>query len=527
VSTAQDAVIERLRLNVKAAGLAVSEAMVEEIIDKGFLLTPTLFAALIENQPVDLVPDYLGQWGDTGNPEAMPPGAGDAKQIPATIAAISPEVQRGSISPVELTEQALARLAERDPVLNMFQLVLAERARTAARRAEEEIRQGNYRGPLHGIPVAVKDLIHLAGTPTTAGSTIRAGEVVQENAAVVEKLEEAGAIIIGKTRMSEFAYAPASINPHYGPTRNPRGLDQDTGGSSSGSGAAVADGVVFAALGSDTGGSIRIPAAHCGLVGLKATFGRISLHGAINLAWSLDHVGPLTRSVADAALVFDALTGHDPRDARTRPAPPVPVTELVRHEPDVRGLRIGVLRNGGSDTPIADAEALAAWRTGLATLERAGAELVEVDLPDFHSMWVLGGALLAQEAISYHLPTLRTRLHEYGEFMRMRIVAACAYQPGDLVRAQQLRGVFRQRANAIFERVALLSTPAMPAAAPPLNTPSPTTLTMPFNLLGWPAITVPVGENPAGLPLGLQLAGKPWDEATVFRAGLALEQALR
>jgi Asp-tRNA(Asn)/Glu-tRNA(Gln) amidotransferase A subunit family amidase len=527
VSTAQDAVIDRLRLNVKAAGLAVSDAMIEEIIDKGFLLTPTLFAALIENQPIDLVPDYLSQWGDTGSPEAMPTGAGDAKQLPDTIAAISPEVQRGSISPVELAEQALARLDERDPVLNMFQLVLADRARTAARRAEAEIRQGNSRGPLHGIPVAIKDLLHLAGTPTTAGSTIRTGEVVQENAAVVEKLAEAGAIIIGKTRMSEFAYAPASINPHYGPTRNPFGLDHDTGGSSSGSGAAVADGVVFAALGSDTGGSIRIPAAHCGLVGLKATFGRISLHGAINLAWSLDHVGPLTRSVADAALVFDALAGHDSRDARTRHAPPVPVTELVNHEPDVRGVRIGVLRNGGSGTPMADEEALSAWRAGLAALERAGAELVEIDLPDFHSMWVLGGALLAQEAISYHLPTLRTRLHEYGEFMRMRIVAACAYQPGDLVRTQQLRGVFRRRANAIFERVALLSTPAMPAAAPPLNTPSPTTLTMPFNLLGWPAITVPVGENPAGLPLGLQLAGKPWDEATVFRAGLALEQAIR
>lgn len=527
MSTSQAATTDRLRLNVKAAGLAVSEEMIEAIVDKDFLQIPTLFAALMQDQPIDLVPDYLAQWGGTALVAAETMGAGAADHPPHTIVAVAPEIQRGAVSPVELTEQALARLAERDPVLNMFQLVLAERARAAARRAEEEIRQGHYRGPLHGIPVAIKDLLHLAGTPTTAGSTIRAGEVVQENAAVVDKLEAAGAIIVGKTRMSEFAYAPASINPHYGPTRNPHGLDRDTGGSSSGSGAAVADGVVFAALGSDTGGSIRIPAAHCGLVGLKATFGRISLHGAINLAWSLDHVGPLTRSVADAALVFDALAGPDPRDARTRSAPPVPVADLVSRAAHVRGLRIGVLRDDGSGTPLAAEDALAAWHAGLAALERAGAELVEIDLPDFRSMWVLGAALLAQEAISYHLPAMRTRLHDFGEFMRMRIVAACAYQPGDLVRAQQLRGVFRQRANAIFERVELLSTPAMPAAAPPLNTPSPTTLTMPFNLLGWPALTVPVGKNPAGLPLGLQLVGKPWDEATILRAGLALEQALR
>ncbi|RIK40681.1 MAG: Asp-tRNA(Asn)/Glu-tRNA(Gln) amidotransferase GatCAB subunit A [Chloroflexi bacterium] len=527
----QAAIIDRLRLNLKAADLAadlaVDEQMVEEIVDKGFLQVPTLFAALLQNQPVDLVPDYLAEWGATGGTTNPPVGNDGVAHLTNTIAAVYTEIQRGAISPVELTEQALTRLAERDPVLNMFQLVLAERARAAAHRAEEEIRQGHYRGPLHGIPVAIKDLLHLAGTPTTAGSIIRAGEVVPENAAVVDKLEEAGAIIIGKTRMSEFAYAPASINPHYGPTRNPHALDRDTGGSSSGSGAAVADGVVFAALGSDTGGSIRIPAAHCGLAGLKATFGCISLHGAINLAWSLDHVGPLTRSVADAALVFDALAGPDPHDPRTRTAPPVPVAELISRAPDVRGLRIGVLRNDGSGAALATDDALAAWRTGLRALEQAGAELVEIDLPDFRAMWVLGAALLAQEAIAYHLPTMRTRLNDYGEFMRMRILAACAYEPGALVRAQQLRGVFRQRANAIFDQVDLLSTPSMPAAAPPLDTPSPTYMTMPFNLLGWPTLTVPVGKNAEGLPLGLQLAGKPWDEATLFRAGLALEQALR
>jgi aspartyl-tRNA(Asn)/glutamyl-tRNA(Gln) amidotransferase subunit A len=404
---------------------------------------------------------------------------------------------------------------------------LAERALTAARQAEDELRQGQDRGPLHGIPVAIKDLLNLAGTPTTAGSTIRAGQLVGEDSAAVERLEAAGAIIIGKTRMSEFAYAPSSINPHYGPTRNPRAPERDTGGSSSGSAAAVADGIVFAALGSDTGGSIRIPASHCGLAGLKPTFGRISLYGAVNLAWSLDHLGPLTRTVADAALVTDALAGPDPRDARTRPAAPLAVSELLSQEPTVRGLRIGVLRDDGSGAALAPAEVLAAWQTGLRALAQAGAELVEVDLPELRTMWAVGSALLAQEALSYHLPALRSRLNEFGEFMRLRIVAAFAYPPGALVRAQQLRARLRQQANRLFDQVDLLSTPTMPAGAPLLGALSPTFFTMPFNLLGWPALSVPCGQTQDGLPLGLQLIGRPWDEPTVLRAGLVVEASVR
>lgn len=524
----RSALTERLRLNLKAAGLVIDDATIDEIADKGFLYFPQAFDELIQGQPVDLAPDYLADWNAPSTRAASTaPTSGSAEpaaHAADSIVATGAQIARGERSPVELTEAALARLAEREPALNMFQLVLAERARAAARQAEAEIRNGQYRGPLHGIPVAVKDLLHLAGTPTTAGSMIRAGAVINENAAAVERLEAAGAIIIGKTRMSEFAYAPGSVNPHYGATRNPHNLAHDTGGSSSGSAAAVADGVVFAALGSDTGGSIRIPAAHCGLAGLKATFGAISLHGAINLAWSLDHVGPLTRTVADAALLFAALAGADARDVRTRPAPPLAVTELVAHEADVRGLRIGVLGDDGSGAPLATDEALAAWRAGLRKLEQAGATLVPLDMPRLRAMWALGGALLAQEAAAYHLPTLRTRLNDYGGFMRLRILAAFAYEPGAFVRGQQVRGVFRHEANAIFDTVDLLSTPTMPDAAPPLGVPSPTLFTLPFNLLGWPALTVPVGKTSGGLPLGLQLVGRPWDEATVLRGGLALEQ---
>jgi aspartyl-tRNA(Asn)/glutamyl-tRNA(Gln) amidotransferase subunit A len=526
MSDPQAKVVDRLRANLQTAGIVVDDAVIQSMKEKGFLQIPSLFDALIRDQPVDLVPDYLADWDYADTPPRAVAATTQEQSWPTdSLIAVAGEIRRGAMSPVTLVEQALARLAERDPVLNAFQLVLADRARASARQAEQEIRQGAYRGPLHGVPVAIKDLLHLAGAPTTAGSKILAEQLVHENAAAVDKLAAAGAIILGKTRMSEFAYAPGSVNPNYGPTRNPHNPAHDTGGSSSGSAAAVAAGIVFAALGSDTGGSIRIPAAHCGLAGLKATFGRISLHGAINLSWSLDHLGPLTSTVADAALVLDALAGVDARDPRTRAVPPVPVSDLLAQHPDVRGLRIGVLRDDGAGGALASEETMAAWRKGLAGLEKQGGILVEIDLPEMQAMRVVGYTILAQEALAYHQSNLRTHLHDYGEFMRLRILAAYAYDTGAFIRAQQVRGVLRQRANAIFAQVDLLSTPTVPAAAPPLGVASPTLFTAPFNLLGWPALTVPAGKTADGLPLGLQLVGRPWDEATVLRAGLALERA--
>ncbi len=304
MSDAQTTVLNLLRAYLATAGIHASEQIIEGMLARGFLAVPTAFDALSRDFPMHLIPDYLAEWRA---PVASIPGATLAP-VPAkaplaqeTILSIAARLQRGELSPVELTEQALTRIGQRDPVLNAFQLVLGERARAAARRAEAEIRGGNYRGPLHGVPVAIKDLLDLAGTPTTAGSKILADNLRSNDSAAVERLEAAGAIIVGKTRMSEFAYAPGSHNPNYGHTRNPRNLAHDTGGSSSGSAAAVADGLVYAALGSDTGCSIRMPAAFCGLVGLKPTFGRVSQAGGVTLSWSLDHLGPLTRSVADAA----------------------------------------------------------------------------------------------------------------------------------------------------------------------------------------------------------------------------------
>jgi Asp-tRNA(Asn)/Glu-tRNA(Gln) amidotransferase A subunit family amidase len=528
-------IVDRLRANLRAAGIAALEADIQGMIEKGFLNRPIVFEQIVEGVPADRIPDYLAGWADGSQPELAavePAGAaphashrGDVEQAPLyyrSIGAVGELIRTRQISPVELAEQLLERIAQHDAGLNAYQLVLADRARASAQQAEQAIAAGGYRGPLHGIPLAIKDLLDLAGTPTSAGSRILAGSSAGADATAVARLEAAGAVILGKTRLSEFAYSPGSNNAHYGPTRNPWNPAHDSGGSSSGSAAAVAAGLAYAALGSDTGGSIRIPAALCGVVGLKPTFGRISLHGAVPLSWSLDHLGPLTRSVADAALVLELLAGADPRDLRTHGAGSF---RAARLEGGVAGLRVGALADDGSGAPLATDEAMAAWRSGLAALESQGARLIPIDLPEMEPLRWLNNAILAQEAAAYHLPWLRERLEDYGEFMRQRILSSFAYGPGALVRAQQARALLRERCAAIFERVDLLSTPSQPDGAPPLNTPASTNFTGPFNILGWPAISVPVGLTGAGLPLGLQLVGKPWGEATLLRAARVVEAA--
>jgi Asp-tRNA(Asn)/Glu-tRNA(Gln) amidotransferase A subunit family amidase len=422
-------------------------------------------------------------------------------------------------SPRQRVGDAFDRIADdgRDGI--WIELVDRDRALEQA-AAVEDAGRGGTDLPLAGVTVAVKGNIDVAGLRTTAGCPAY-GAVPAQSAAAVRRLEAAGAVIVGKTRLSEFAYSPGSNNAHYGPTHNPRHPERDTGGSSSGSAAAVGAELVYAAIGSDTGGSIRIPASLCGIVGLKPTFGRISLYGVLPLAWSLDHLGPLTRSVADAALLLEALAGYDARDPRTRQnvRPPTPA-DL---DAGVRGLRIGVLGDDGSGGRLGSDAAITAWRQGLAALEQGGAELVHVDLPELEPLRLLNSAILAMEASAYHLPHLRARLDDYGEFMRQRILAAFAYDPRAFVRAQQARAVLRRRCDAIFERIDLLSTPSQPDVAPPLGALGSITFTAPFNILGWPAISVPAGTSADGLPFGLQLVGKPWDEATVLRAARVVE----
>jgi aspartyl-tRNA(Asn)/glutamyl-tRNA(Gln) amidotransferase subunit A len=542
-----DHIVDRLRTNLRGAGIPFTDADLTGMVEKGFVQRVVLFEQMAPRYPADGLPDYLAAWGKPDDLAELLPSGGSFAEEPVagtaisaelldqvagepsaagpvpSLAAIARRIAARDVSPVELTEQALAAIAAEDPALNAFQLVLAERARAAAREAEREIARGDYRGPLHGVPVAVKDLFALAGNPTTAGSKILAEWVPDFDAAVVEALERSGAVIVGKTRMSEYAYSPGSNNGHYGPTHNPWNREHDTGGSSSGSAAAVAAGLVFAAIGTDTGGSIRIPSSLCGIVGIKPTFGRVSLHGAITLSWSLDHAGPMARTVTDAALLLDVLEGQDRRDPRTRH---VMMPVVMNLDAGVRGLRVGVVRDDGSGRALGTSETVAAWRKGLAALAAGGAELIEIDLPELEDLRVLNSTILALEAASFHESALKTRLDDYGEFMRHRILAGYGYAPDAFVRAQQIRAIVRRRCRALFDRVDLVSTPTMPYGAPLLGTPASTAFTAPFNVLGWPAITVPVGLTEEGLPLGLQLAGQPWDEATVFRAARVVEAAV-
>lgn len=532
VETGQDAIVARLRANLAAAGIKITDDDIDGMVDKGFLRAVLAYENVLERTPVDVIPDYLAAWGRTSTDHGQTTPSNGMGGLRAehredrvgypSLAETAARVATREVSPVELTQAALERIAERDPLLNAFQVVLPDSALEAARAAEREILAGDYRGPLHGIPLAVKDLFAMTGTRTTAGSKVFADLETDFDAAVVERIRAAGSVIVGKTRMSEFAYSPGSNNAHYGWTHNPWNLDHDTGGSSSGSGAAVADGLVFGALGSDTGGSIRMPAALCGIVGHKPTFGLCSLYGAATLSWSLDHPGPMTRTVEDTAIMLNVLAGYDPRDPRTRQGP----VDDYRAGLDagVAGLRIGVLGEDGTNHQLATDEAMAAWQGGLDALAANGAELIQIDIPEMHDLRALNGGLIAMEAAAFHQPMLAQRLDDFGEFMRHRILAAYAYGPLSFVRGQQARAVIRRRLDPIFEQVDLLSTPMMPYSAPLLGDPGRNTwFSGPFNTLGWPAISVPVGLGEGRLPLALQLIGRPWDDATVLRAAAVVE----
>lgn len=537
---ALDRIVDRLRVNLRDAGIACADADIVRILELDLLRFVVGFDAVAAGVPADALPDHLG---DPLRPDraATDEGGSSAPISDAaadTIVGIAEQIRTRKVSPVELTRAALDRIALRDAELNAFQLVLTDTAIAAAREAEREIAAGGWRGMLHGVPIAIKDLLDLAGTPTTAGSRVRPATAAAADATAVGRLRQAGAVIVGKTRLAEFAYSPGSNNSTFGPTRNPHDPSRDTGGSSSGSAASVAAGMAFAALGSDTGGSIRIPGAQCGLVGLKPTYGRVSLAGAVPLSWSLDHVGPMTRSVDDAALLLGVLDGADACDPRTRDLPLAPWSAV--RDRGVRGLTIGVVEDDGDPEPLASDEGLAAWRAGLTRLDAAGATLVPVALPMLATLRILNAPILATEAARYHSPALRARLGDYGEFARLRLIAAHAFAPSAYTIAQQAHAVARAALARALERIDLFSTPTMPGVAPPLGVPASTRHTAAINVLGWPAITVPAGRRrrapsdsggrraPDGsrgpLPLGLQLVARPCDEATLLRAARAVER---
>jgi aspartyl-tRNA(Asn)/glutamyl-tRNA(Gln) amidotransferase subunit A len=438
------------------------------------------------------------------------------------------------ISPVEVVEAHLTRIEKLDGRLRSYLAVFADSARETARAAEAAVARGEPIGPLHGVPVAVKDLYAVAGTPTTGGSRFLT-EPAREDSTVVARLRAAGAIILGKLNLHEFAYGPEGVNVHYGTSWNPWDVETHRlpGGSSSGSGVAVAAGLAPVGLGSDTGGSIRIPAACCGTVGLKPTYGRVSRAGILPLSWSLDHAGPLARRVVDAAAVLAAIAGYDPADPSTSV---LPVTDYVGGlAGSVKGLRVGLLREYMDQ---ADGEVQAAVAAGATTLAELGCRLEEVAIPRARHAYGASTAVVGPEALAFHEPLLRRHGAEYGSEVRQRLLVGYFVTATDYLKGQRVRRLIRDEVEQVLRRVDCLLAPTLPIAAPPVTATevrvgarSESTrsllisFTRLFNITGHPVVAVPCGFTGAGLPVSLQLVGRPFDEVTILRLAHAYETA--
>ena len=438
------------------------------------------------------------------------------------------------VSPVEVINACLTRIESTEPVLNSFITVLAEPARAAARRAEEEIGRGSYRGPLHGIPVGLKDLFNTAGVRTTSGTRLYDTYTPTEDCTVATRFNRAGAILLGKLNMHPLAFGPTGENADYGHMHNPWNPERITGGSSGGSGSAAAAGQCTITMGSDTGGSVRIPAALCGIVGLKPTYGRVSRAGLTPLSWCLDHPGPMTRTVEDAALAMNAIAGVDVRDHATVDVPAPDYTTALTG--DVRGLRIGIVREY-FETEI-DAEVAELTQRAIGVLGELGAEIVDVSLPLYEYAQPISNAILSAEATAAHRDLLLSDGDKLYPQVRERLEEGLFISAAEYLRAQQARQVFCGQVTELLEGVDLLAGPVEPVTAPVLlerridiagqslpAVPSLTKYTRVYNITGSPAISVPCGFASDGLPMGLHLAGRNFDEHTVLRAAYAYQQA--
>jgi aspartyl-tRNA(Asn)/glutamyl-tRNA(Gln) amidotransferase subunit A len=450
-----------------------------------------------------------------------------------TIAEASRLMMAKELSPVELTQAALQRISALNPPLNAFITLLEDRASADAKTAEQEMMSGQRRGPLHGIPIALKDLCATKGVRTTAGSKILRDYIPADDATVTRRLAEAGTVLLGKTHLNEFAYGPDGDNRHYGRVRNPWNLERITGGSSSGSGAALAASLCLGALGSDTGGSIRIPAALCGIAGLKPTYGRVSRYGLTPLSWSLDHAGPMAKTVEDVALLLQAMAGYDPKDPGSAQRPVADYAAALGG--DVHGLRVGIPREYFFD--VLDPEVEAAVRQAIAVLRSLGASLYDVSWPALRYVTLAALIIVLVEATSFHEAWIRTRPQDYSPDIALRLKWGLLLPASAYLKAQRLRTILCREVAQLWRQVDVLVTPATMLVAPH---PSETQVRLgdrqmstreailrlmrPFNLTGLPAIAIPCGFTSTGLPIGLQIAGRPFDEATVLRVAHAYEQ---
>ncbi|MFE7646329.1 amidase [Streptomyces phaeoluteigriseus] len=438
-------------------------------------------------------------------------------------------VRARELSPVELTESVLARIAAVEGRLGAYVTVAADAALAAAVRAEREISGSGPRGPLHGIPMALKDLIDAEGMPTTASSRVRAGHVAERDSRVAERLGAAGAVLLGKTHTHEFAYGLTTPQ-----TNNAWDHSRVAGGSSGGSAVAVAAGGATFAMGTDTGGSIRVPAALNGVVGLKPTYGLVPRTGVTSLSWSLDHVGPLTRTVQDVALVLSATAGHDPRDPASVSGP------MLDRFPggDLRGLKVGVPQNHYFDRVTPEVEE--SVRGAIERLAELGAELVDVEIPMARHIQAVQWGLMVPEATAYHERSLRATPDLYAADVRILLEAGELTSAGDYLRAQRARTMMRDAWARMFDGIDVLAAPTVPMTAAEAGqeavewadgtteavSDSYVRLCAPANITGVPALTLPVGHDRAGLPIGMQLMARPFHDATVLRVGRVYEESV-
>ncbi len=448
-----------------------------------------------------------------------------------TILEAAAALRARKVSSVDLVRGALEKIRKLNPKINAFLTVTEEAALARASEMDAELARGLDRGPLHGVPIAHKDLFLTKGVRTTAGSKIFASFLPDHNAAVVEKLDQAGAVMVGKTGMHELAYGVTSNNPHFGPVRNPWDTERIPGGSSGGSAAAVAAGMVPMATGSDTGGSIRIPSSFCGTVGLKPTYGRVSRYGALPLAWSLDHMGPIAATVRDVAVTAQILSGHDPRDpfSSRRPVPDL----MPAREVSLNGVRIGLPENFYLER--VDSQVESAVKGALSAAGALGAEIVNVRVPDIDALNTVGRVILLVEATTL-LGRYLDRREDFGADVLTLLEQGKLIPATDYLDAQRLRRLLLRDFSRIWRQVDCLFTPATPTAAPKIGQTTlevgastedarlaTTRMMRGVNVLGIPALVLPCGSTTGGLPIGLQILGPPFREELLLGVGSALE----
>ena len=450
----------------------------------------------------------------------------DSNLTSLTLRQASDLLRKKGVTSVALTQACLVRIEKYQPALNAFITVTAEHALAQAREMDAEIKAGKWRGPLHGVPLALKDNIDTAGIRTSAASAVFADRVPTEDAEVARRLKAAGAVMLGKLNMDEFAAGGTSTMTYFGPVHNPWALDRNAGGSSGGSGAAVAAELCYGALGTDTGGSIRTPASFCGIVGFKPTYGRSSIRGIIPLAWSLDHVGPMCRTVEDSAILLQAIAGYDAQDTTCVDAP---VPDFVAGlKQSVSGLRLGLPRVQFYDK--LDPDVSAAINAAIEVLQKLTASTRDVALPSVRN------ATLTGETYAYHAPLFTKTPNLYQPSLRRRLEQGAKALAADYVQGRMEMERLRREIGKFFSDVDLLITPTVKIlprtieeALKRLDTattlPPELNNTSPFNVLGLPTISIPCGFTKSGLPIGLQISGPHWAEARVLALAAALEQA--